>query len=47
MQYSPSSGLSKSRIRSSPSMMVAALFPRNFDLGRSSPVTRRLFWGEQ
>lgn len=46
MTYSPSSGRSSNRIRSSPSMMVAALLPRNLDLGLSSPVIRRPLAGE-
>jgi hypothetical protein len=44
--YSPSSGLFSSRIRSSPSMIVAAELPRNFDFGLSSPVTSRPFLGD-
>lgn len=43
--YSPSCGLSRSRIRSSPSIMVAAELPRNFDFGLSSPVTSTWFLG--
>ncbi len=46
MQYSPSSGLSNNRILSSPSMIVAAEFPKNLDLGHNSPVTSILFFGE-
>ena len=34
----PSSGLPSSVTRFSPSIVVDTLFPRNLDLGRSSPI---------
>jgi hypothetical protein len=47
MTYSPSSGRSSNVILFVPSTIVAAEFPRNLDLGRSSPAMTRLFSGEK
>jgi hypothetical protein len=44
--YSPSCGRPPSTTRFSPSIVVLTLFPRNLDLGRSSPMIVTRFAGD-